>query len=131
MSKCPWKRCPYTGISLVKLHNSNAPLTEEGHFDVTSLPDCDVYDVSSIAALCGFHDVPYFRDVVLANPDCRIHCHCISLIDDAAPRRHGTIYATRTNSAIAGGEMWRSMQSAEARTRALAYKFDVSSGCNI
>jgi hypothetical protein len=131
MSKRPWKRCPHTGVSLTKLQRSNAPLTDEGYFDVTRLADCDVYTVSSIAALCGFSDVPYFRDVVLANPDCRIHYHRVVLKDDAAPRRNGTIYATRTNSAIAGGKMWRSMQLAEARTRAMAFRFDVSSGSNI
>jgi hypothetical protein len=131
MSKRPWKCCPHTGISLTKLQRSNAPLTDEGYFDVTRLPDCDVYSVSSIAAICGFHDVPYFRDVVLANTDCPIHYHRVVLKDDAAPRRNGTIYATRTNSAIAGGKMWHSMQLAEARTRALACKSDISSRCNI
>src|SRR5262245_16588544 len=126
MSKGPWKSCPRTGISLRKLRHSDVPVTDDGLFDISSLPDCDVFNVASIASLCGFKDVAYFRDVVLARPDCPIHIHRIQLKDDATSRRNGTIYAAHTTSAAAGGKMWFVMRAREQQCR-----FDISSGSNI
>ena len=127
MSKGAWKRCPWTGISLAKLQRSDAPVTDEGYFDRSSLADCDVFNISSIAALSGFLDVRYFQDHVLPTPDCPIHIRRMVLGDDERPRRNGVIYATRTTSAVAGGQMWWSRQRAAAQARISGGLSDVSS----
>ena len=131
MSKGPWNACPLTGVSLAKLRRSDVSLVDDDKFDVSVLPDCDVFDVSSFAALCGFSDVAYFRDIVLRKPGCPIHFRHRVLKDVANGRRIGDIYATRTTSAVAGGEMWRTIQLAAARTRARSGASDVTSGSNI
>lgn len=131
MSKGLWKICPLTGVSLAKLRRSDVRLVDDDKFDVSVLPDCDVFDVSSFAALCGFSDVAYFRDIVLRKPGCPIHFRRNVLKDESTGRRIGDIYATRTMSAVAGGQMWRINQLAAARTRARSGASDISSGSNI
>ena len=127
VSKSAWQRCPWSGISLVRLSRSNAPLTGEGYFDGSSLQDCDVFNISSIAALCGFLNVAHFRDVVLADSDCPIHFRKLALSDDEELRRNGYIYATHTTSAMAGGKMWHLQQRAAAQARIFGGKLVVSS----
>ena len=75
MSNGPWRRCPYTGVSLVKLQRSNAPLTDEGEFDVTELVRLRRLQYFLDCGALRLHDAPYFGDVILTNPDCPIHCH--------------------------------------------------------
>ena len=74
MSKSAWKLCPFTGLPLSRLERvSEAFLTLEGFVDGSRLfPDCDLFCVNSFAAACGFKDAVYFRDRVLAHPDCPI-----------------------------------------------------------
>jgi hypothetical protein len=86
-------------------------------FDTAILSDCDIFAVSSLATLCGYRDVAYFRDVVLVNSDCPIHVRQIAWTDEASRRRIGTVHATHTNSALAGGETWCRMQRAAAQVR--------------
>jgi hypothetical protein len=132
MSKGPWRRCPHTGLSLAKLERADGNFVVDGHFDTAILSDCDVFAISSIAALCGYLDVAYFRDVVRVTSACPIHVRQIALKDAASGRRIGLIHATHTNSALAGGETWRGMQKAAAQARANASRtWDASSGSNI
>ncbi len=128
MSKGSWNCCPYTGLPLNRLERgSNVPVTPEGFFDTSRFPDSNLFCVASIAAVCGFKDVAYFRHHVLKDPECPIHVHKLALIDESNARRIGEIYATHQNSAYAGGEIWHSMQRAAARDRALASRSTVSS----
>jgi len=124
MSKGPWKKCPLTGVSLAKLSRSDAPLTEEGNFDPAFWPDCNVFDIRSIAAHCGFADVAHFENVVLRTSGCPIHFRSVG-----SPTER--IYGTHTSSAQAGGETWRSEQRTAARARCDAGVFDVASGSSL
>ncbi len=128
MSNGSWKCCPYTGLPLVRLERgSNVPVTPEGFFDTSRFSDSNLFCVDSIAAVCGFKDVAYFRDHVLQNPDCPIHINKMRVVDERTGRLIGEVYATHQNSAVAGGKMWHSMQRAAARDRARASRTVVSS----
>jgi hypothetical protein len=128
MSNGSWKCCPYTGLPRVRLERgSDVPVTLEGFFDTSRFPGSNLFCVASIAAVCGFKDVAYFRDHVLQDPDCPIHFHKMAVVDERTGRRIGEIYATHQNSAVAGGEMWHSEQRAAAHDRALASRTTVSS----
>ena len=128
MSKGSWKCCPYTGLPLVRLDRGlDVPVTPERFFDTNRFPGSNLFCVASIAAVCGFKDVAYFRDHVLQDPDCPIHFHKMAVVDERTGRRIGEIYATHQNSAVAGGKMWHSMQRATAHDRALASRTTVSS----
>ncbi len=128
MSNSSWKCCPYTGLPLVRLERgSDVPITADGFFDRSRFTDSNLFCVSSIAAVCGFKDTAYFRDRVLQDPDCPIHFHKIVVVDERTGRRIGEVYATHQNSAVAGGEIWHSIQRAAARDRALASRTTESS----
>ena len=128
MSKGSWNCCRYTGLSRNSLaRGSEVPITPEGFFDTSRFPDSNIFSVASIAAVCGFKNVLYFRDHVLQDPGCPIHFHKLVLIDESNGCRIGEIYTTHQNSAVAGGEMWHSRQRAAARDRALASRTTVSS----
>src|SRR5215813_2743977 len=124
MSKGPWKKCPLTGMSRAKLGRSDAPLTDDGNFEPAFWPDCDIFDIRSFAALCGFADAAHFENVVLTTSGCPIHFRSVG-----PPTER--IYGTHTSSARAGGEIWRSAQLSAAQTRGHASAFDVSSGSNL
>ncbi len=118
-----------TGVSIKKLNQSSGDLLgPDGSFDRSIFPDCNVFNIGSFAALCGFKDPAYFRDVVLARSDSPIHFRTLALIDELTGKRLGEIYATAQNSAVAGGVMWRTMKKHEARDRELAQMTDTSSG---
>ena len=128
MSKESWKYCSYTGLPLNRLaRGSDVPVTPEGFFDTNRFPDSNLFCVASIAAVCGFKDVAYFRDHVLQDPDCPIHFHKMRVVDERTGLLIDEVYATHQNSAVAGGKMWHSMQRAAARDRALASRTVVSS----
>ena len=128
MSNSSWKCCPYTGLPLVRLERgSDVPITADGFFDTSRFPDSNLFNVASIAAVCGFKDTAYFRDRVLQDPDCPIHFHKMAVVDERTGRRVGEVYATHQNSAVAGGEMWHSKPRAAARDRALTSRTTVSS----
>ena len=128
MSNGSWKCCPYTGLPRVRLERgSDVSVTADGFFDTSRFTDSNLFCVASIAAVCGFKDTAYFRDRVLQDPDCPIHFHKIVVVDERTGRRIGEVYATHQNSAVAGGEIWHSMQRVAARDRALASITAVSS----
>jgi hypothetical protein len=107
---------------------SDEYLDAEGNFDRGLLPDCNLFDVRSIAAVCGFRDRAYFRDIVLPHPDCPIHVHRIVLRDQKTGNRVEVVYATHQNSADFGGQMWREMTTNAARERAANTPTLVNSG---
>ena len=120
MSRGKWRRCPATGISLARLEKvSEEYLTPDGHFDPRRLPDCDLFDVRSVAAACGFRNWRYFQTRVLVHPECPIHVHRLRLADDETGQFVAEIVATHQNSAVDGGAMWRETQVAAARERAM------------
>ena len=132
MSKGPWRRCPYTGMPANILDRvSEDQLTNDGHFRTDQLSDCNLFDVRSVSAACGFRDRNYFRRSVLANPSCRIHVRRVSLVDDETGTRLGEIIATHQNSADFGGMMWRRMQSGAARERGFAAQTAPSSSSTV
>ena len=121
MSKGPWRLCPVTGISLAKLSRvSDDIVRPDGTFATEILSDSNVFCVNSIAALCGYTDVAYFRDHVLEDPACPIHVHKLTLVDDFTGRRIGEVIATHQNSADFGGQVWHEMQQTAARERGVA-----------
>ncbi len=118
-----------TGVSIKKLNQSSGDLLGlDGAFDTSIFPDCNVFNIGSIAAFCVYKDLAYFRDVVLPHSDSQIHFRKLVLIDELTGKRLGEIYATAQNSAVAGGVMWRTMKKHEARDRELAQMTDTSSG---
>ena len=128
MSKTRWKRCPHTGVPLSQLERvPEEYLTVEGNVDVSSLSDCNVFCVNSIAALCEFRDPRYFRDHILNHPDYPIHVRRMVLRDENG-MPVVTVVATHQSSAEAGGNAWHQKQEAAARERASASRTDVSSG---
>ena len=133
MSRGKWQRCPYTGRPLRILSRANEEaLTWEGYFDRSNVPDCDLFDVRSIAAVCGFRDVAYFVGHVLPHQDCRIHIHRVPLLDAETGELIVEVVATHTTSAQVGGGWWHDMQRRRARERATTHstrpRIDVSSG---
>lgn len=132
MSKGQWRRCPNTGISLKALARvSERYLTDEGYFRIDLLSDCNIYDVRSVSAACGFLDYDYFRRSILTHPDCPIHVRRQTLFDEESGDPLVEIIATHQNSAAYGGKLWRETRSAVARDRVLTSLTDVSSGSTI
>ena len=118
MSRGPWKRCPKTGLSLARLSRvSEDYLTLEGNFHPGRFSDCDLFDVRSIAAVCGFRDWAYFRDRVLTRSDCPIHIRKVELRDQDTGQLIAKVLGTHHNSAEVGGRMWHAMQCDAARQR--------------
>lgn len=121
MSKGPWKRDRWTGIPMSLLTRVDEQhLTDEGHVDVRSLADCNVFCVNSIAALCGYRDTEYFRGKVLSDPNCPIHVRRMNLTASDSDEVVAQICATHVNSAVAGGKMWQAMHRENARARGIA-----------
>ena len=119
MSRGPWKRDPLTGIPLATLAQlDEAQLAADGSLNIELPSDCNLFCVNSIAALCGFRDAGYFRDEVLTRLDCPIRVRMIELTTAESRRVVATIYATHTNSALAGGEKWHAVVQAAVRQRA-------------
>ena len=129
MSKGQWRRCPNTGISSKTLARlSERYLTDEGNFRIDLLPDCNLFDVRSISAACGFRDHDYFRRIILTHPNCPIHIRRITLVNEETGTELAEIIATHQNSAAYGGEMWCATKRSEARERALATRTWAISG---
>ncbi len=120
MSRGMQKRCPLTEVPLARLDRvSEECLTDEGYVDVAErFPDSNLFCVRSIAAVGGFRDTAYFRDVMLSNPDCPIHVHRLVLKDELTGQSAAEVYATHQNSAHYGGQMWHKLQREAARSRA-------------
>jgi hypothetical protein len=132
MSKGSWQQCPYTGMPRSILdRTSDDQTTNNGYFRTNQLPDCNLFDVRSIAAACGYRDHEYFRRFVLTHPNCPIHVQRVPLVDDETDTRLGEIIATHQNSADYGGRIWHEMQAAAARDRGFASQVVVSSGSTV
>lgn len=121
MSKGPWKRCPVSGITLVKLQGTDH-LSNRGEFKASEFPDCDLFADRTIASTAGFGRVDHWKDRALAPGSSYFHLH---RIEDDEGRVLG--YATAQNSAEQGGINYR----CAAKDRQLSGKrasWDVTSG---
>lgn len=129
MSKGPWRRCPRTGLPSSTLDLvDDAYFANDGSIDLSSVPDCNVFDPRSIAALCGFKDPVYFMLRVLQDSRSTIHVRRLPVTDEYG-RAVAQITATHADSARAGGAMWRAAVGEGQRARALGARVtDVSSG---
>jgi hypothetical protein len=118
MSKGPWKRCPYTGMSMALMCRAKEGFLDwEGFFDYTPLPDCNLFDVRSFAAAAGFETKRHFVDYVLSCEGTPFHFYRLSITDDEGHQLFD-VFATHVNSAQVGGQFWRQMQAEHARRRA-------------
>jgi hypothetical protein len=96
MSRGQWKRCPITGIPV-------SQLPQGSEFDKSKFPDCNLFDVRSIAHAAGFgKQVNNFYARVLTDPSSPLHLHSLRADNGSA-----LSYCTHTDSAIAGGENYR------------------------
>lgn len=119
MSKESWKRDPRTGLPVSVFDRCDLRYVDDrGQFDVARYPDCNVFNVASLAARAGFRDPRHFRDKVLLHSQSPFHVHRIEVRDDMDGRYLATVFATHANSAEAGGKMWQAMKREEARSRA-------------
>ena len=76
MSSGAWKRCLITGIPMSLLSRADDRyLSTDGNFEPAKMPDCNIFDSRSFAAICGFDDHRHFVAKVLKHPDCSIHFH--------------------------------------------------------
>ena len=132
MSKGPWKRCLMTGLTRALIARADdSYLNAQGGFDTATLPDCNLFNVRSIAVAAGFDDPRYFVGHVLPNTASNFHVHTTTVSD---PEGHylAKVVATHTNSALAGGLIWHARIREEARARAVrAISTDVASGAAV
>ena len=120
MSKGPWKRCQTTGIRIALLPDR---YKVGGDFDRSQFPDCDLFDLRTIAAAAGLPRVDDFKRRVMTDPTSPIHLWPI--YDD-----FGVLgWATATNSAEQGGRNYRS--AASARQLAGKRVTEVSGGSGV
>lgn len=89
---------------------------DDGDINPSRLPDCDLFNVSSIAAVAGFADPRYFAQVVLRKPQTLFH-YRTEILRDEDGREVGRVFATHANSAEVGGKALREMQRQAARDR--------------
>ena len=90
-----------TGLPLGRIPEEYL-ITPDDRFDTSRYPECDLYDVRSIAAAAGYLDWRYFRDQVITAPGSHFHAHGIC-------GHNGCVltYATHTMSAAHGGNVHR------------------------
>jgi len=107
MAKNRWKRDPLTGLTRKQLEDlPGRYVTRDGLFNCAALPDCNLYDVRTIAAEANY-DARYFRDVVLTHSGSPFHVHKISAENADGSKGRILVYATHTDSAHAGREQFR------------------------
>jgi hypothetical protein len=121
MSRKPWPRDLLTGLPLSRTKYCEGEFfSEEGKLNTDQYPDCDIFNINSFASLAGFSDPAYFENVVLTDTSSIFHAHKERLKMSTASGTVvgiGTLWATHTNSAIRGGELWRDKKFDEARER--------------
>ena len=130
MSKGPQNRCPWTGETKRVINNLDDSFqTNDGSFNPESFSDCDLFDVRSIADAAGFKDWRDFRDRILTDAGSWWHVYKETFRVKRADGgvEFATIYATASNSAAAGGELYRAYQTEQRRARVFT---DVSS-CSV
>jgi hypothetical protein len=104
MSKGRWIRCPITGLTKTQLDQlPDEYLNREGRFNILALPDCNVFDVRTIAAVAGWKEHRYFSGEVLGSPSSSLNTHKVRSDINGSVLLH----ATHMNSADWGGRAYR------------------------
>gem|GEM_PF-4940258 len=131
MSRGKWKREPLTGVRLKTLEGTDC-MNGCGEFRADDFPDCNVYDVSTIANLAGFSRPDHFKSRALTDNSSYFHLHPVvsdeeKLLAYCYNRKEKILtYCTHVDSAKAGGEAYR--KAANARMKAGKKITDVSGG---
>jgi len=131
MSRKKWKREPLTGVSIKQLEVTDW-LSFSYEFKAKAFPDCNVYDVSTIANLAGFSRPDHFKSRALTDNSSYFHLHPVvsdeeKLLAYCYNRKEKILtYCTHVDSAKAGGEAYR--KAANARMKAGKKITDVSGG---
>jgi hypothetical protein len=105
MSLGPWRRDKFTGLTDRQLSHSDLDRPQKEL--PARYPDCNIFNVTSMAALVGV-TVAHFRDRMLPHSLAIFHFYSEKIIDD---RRHntGTIYAANTTSLMCALEHWHGL----------------------
>ena len=131
VSKGPQNRCPWTGERKAVIDCLEEPyIGPDGKFDREAFPGCDLTDIRSISAEAGFKDWKYFRDKAITNAGSfwHVHKHTFEVHRDDGSTKLATIYGTVSNSAAAGGELYRAFQTEQRRARVFTDVSSISSG---
>lgn len=129
MSKGPQKRCPWTGERKAIIDDLDEPYkAQDGGFNPDALPDSNLFDIRSISAAAGFKDWRYFRDYALTDTSScwHLHKHTFTVQRRDGGGERAEIFATATNSAAAGGDIYREIQKKKRRARIPVF-MDISS----
>ena len=127
MAKSAWAKDWLTGLSRKKMKALREDLLRnDGALSPDAFPNCDLFDVRSIAAAAGYADPYYFETRVLTDPSSPFHAHPLTT---EAGKTIG--YATHTNSARAGGEAFRALTDQRRLKNLRQFKTDPSSGNNV
>jgi len=128
MSKGSQIRCPWTGERKAVIDNLDEPYkAQDGGFNPNAFPGSNLFDIRSIAAAAGFKEWRNFRDYVLTDTGSwwHAHKHTFTVYRPDGGTERAVIYATATNSAVAGGEMYRAFQKEQRIARSRVFT-DVS-----
>jgi hypothetical protein len=129
VSKGPWNVCSISGFSIALLNRADLPDSlvtfETGGIDPSHYPDCNIFNVNTLAFEAGFADTRDFMRRAL--PSSVWHAHKYEL-RDCGGKFLGTLFATHVDSARAGGEIWRNRIKAEQSKRGRSANFWTRSG---
>lgn len=102
MAKKRWKRDPVTGLPKKRIEFlPDSYLDREGNFDTTPLPNCNIWNVSSMAAIARFTPA-HFESEVITNPGSFFHMH---IVRDEFGRR--VTFASNVSSVYYGADKYR------------------------
>lgn len=122
MSKGKQIRCAITGERKSVIDDFDELYRKaDGTFDPSVDSDCNLFNVRSIAAAAGYSDWRYFRDNLLTGTSSTWHVRKIpfTVVRSADGQKERVIvYATHSDSAEAGGKLYREHQTKQRRLRA-------------